>query len=72
MNGSAVHLRAPAELPALQLTDQQPQLLDLGSRCIMPGAKGVPLGQNSVALDLESSVPGALAGDDFRHLLQLS
>jgi hypothetical protein len=65
-------LRAPAEPPALQLPDQEPQLLDLGSRRIMLGAKGVPLGQDSIALDLESSVPGALAGDDFRHPLQLS
>ena len=27
-------LRAPTELPALQLSDQEPQLLDLGLRCI--------------------------------------
>jgi len=36
------------------------------------GAKGVPLGQDSIALDLESSAPGALGGDDFPHPLQLS
>ena len=28
-------LRAPAELPALQLPDQEPQLLDLGLRRVM-------------------------------------
>ena len=65
-------LRAAAELPALQLPDQEPQLLDLGLRRIMLGAKGVPLGQDSIAFDLENSVPRALGDDDFRHLLQLS
>ena len=38
-------LRAAAELPALQLPDQQPQLLDLGLR-------RVTLGQNSIVLGL--------------------
>ena len=38
-------LRAPTELPALQLPDQEPQLLDLGLR-------GVTLGQGSIVLDL--------------------
>ena len=64
-------LRAAAELPALQLPDQEPQLLDLGLRRVTLGANGIPLGQNSIALDLESSFPGALGGDDFSHLLQL-
>src|SRR4051812_28908913 len=41
-------LRAPAEPATLQLPDQQPQLLDLGSRRIVLGAKGVPLGQSSI------------------------
>jgi hypothetical protein len=45
MNGSAVHLRAPAELPALQLPDQEPQLLDL-RLC------RVTLGQSSIVLGL--------------------
>ena len=39
-------LRAPAELPALQLPDQEPQLLDLGL-C------RVTLGQSSIALGLQ-------------------
>ena len=56
--------RASAELPALQLPDQQPQLLDLGL-C------RVTLGQNSIALDLESNVSGALGSDDFIHIPQL-
>ena len=64
MNGSAVHLRAPAEPATLQLPDQEPQLLDLGLR-------RVTLGQNSIALDLESSVSGALGSDDFIHIPQL-
>ena len=70
-------LRAAAELAALQLPDQEPQLLDLGLRRIMLlanevalSASGIPLRQNSIALDLESSNPGALAGGDFGHLLQ--
>ena len=64
-------LRAPAEPATLQLPDQQPQLLDLGLRRIMLGAKGVPLGQDSIALDLESSVSRALGSDDFIHIPQL-
>ena len=71
-------LRAPAELPALQLPDQEAQLVDFGlGRVTLPanqvafGESGIPLGQNSIALDLEGSDPGALAGDDFHHLLQL-
>jgi hypothetical protein len=40
-------LRAPAEPAALQLPDQEPQLLDLGLR-------RVTLGQNSIALGLQS------------------
>jgi hypothetical protein len=70
--------RAAAEPPALQLPDQQPQLLDLGLRRVSFladevafGESGIPLGQDSIALDLEGSDPGALAGDDFHHLLQL-
>jgi hypothetical protein len=38
-------LRAPTELPALQLPDQEPQLLDLGLRRF-------PLGQSSIVLGL--------------------
>ena len=49
-------LRAPAELATLQLPDQEPQLLDLG-------LGRVTLGQDSIALDLESSDSGALGGD---------
>ena len=58
-------LRAPAELPALQLPDQEPQLLDLGL-C------RVTLGQDSIALGLQRAADsGAFGGDDFRHMLQL-
>ena len=57
-------LRAPAELPTLELPDQEPQLLDLG-------LGRVTLGQDSIALDLESSASGALGGNCFRHMLQL-
>ena len=64
-------LRAPAELPALQLPDQEPQLLDLGLCRVALGTNGIPLGQSSSVLDLESSDPGALRSDDFRHLLQM-
>jgi hypothetical protein len=70
--------RAAAELPALQPPDQEPQLLYLGlSRVALLAnevaldASGIPLSQNSIAFDLERSNPGTLAGDDFRHLLQL-
>ena len=70
-------LRAPAELPALQLPDQEPQLLDLGlCRVVLLtdevalSASGIPLRQNSIALDLERSDPGTLARGDFGHLLQ--
>jgi len=57
-------LRPPTEPPALQLPDQEAQLLDLGLRRI-------PLGQNSISLDLESTYPGVLSGNDFMHTLQL-
>jgi hypothetical protein len=53
MNGSAVHLRAAAELAALQPPDQETQLLDLGLGCIVLGAKDVPLGQNSIVFGLQ-------------------
>lgn len=60
MNGSAVHLRAPAELPTLQLPDQQPQLLDLGlcrvallADEVALGTSRVTLGQDSIMLDLQ-------------------
>jgi hypothetical protein len=33
-------------------------------------ASGIPLRQNSIALDLERSDPGTLARGDFGHLLQ--
>jgi hypothetical protein len=36
----------------------------------MLGAKGVPLGHNSIALGLQRYERGILSGDDFRHLLQ--
>ena len=71
MNGSAVHLRAAAELPTLQLPDQEPQLVDLGLRYIMLDAKGVPLGQNSIVLGLQRCDRAILPGNDFRHLSQL-
>ena len=66
-------LRAPAEPAALQLPDQQPQLLDLGLRRValresLGDASARP---DSIALDLESSASGALGGDDFRHMPQL-
>jgi hypothetical protein len=71
-------LRAAAELPTLQLPDQQPQLLDLGSRCVMLlanqialRASCISLGQNSIAFDLERSDPRAFGGDDFSHMPQL-
>src|SRR3954464_15391816 len=48
-------LRAPAEPPTLQLPDQEPQLLDLGL-C------RIPLGYDSIALDLESNVSRTLGG----------
>jgi hypothetical protein len=31
----------------------------------------IPLGQDSIVLDLESIDPGALRSDDFHHLLQM-
>jgi hypothetical protein len=43
MNGTAVHLRAAAEPPALQLPDQEPQLLDLGLRRLVPGPGSITL-----------------------------
>jgi len=53
-------LRAPAEPAALQLPDQEPQLLDLGLRYVVPltneitfGASGIPLGQDSIVLGLQ-------------------
>jgi hypothetical protein len=64
-------LRAPAELPALQLPDQEPQLLDLGLCRVTLGKDGIPLGQSSSVLELESTYPGAFGGDDFSHMLQL-
>src|SRR3954463_3066070 len=65
-SGSSRSERRPNR-PPRQLPDQEPQLLDLGLRRIMLGAKGVPLGQDSIAFDLENSVPRALGDDDFRH-----
>jgi hypothetical protein len=56
----------------LQLADQEPQLLDLGLRCIMLGAKGVPLGYNSIVRGLQRYERGILSGDDFSHLLQMT
>ena len=71
-------LRAPAEPAALQLTDQEPQLLDLGlGRVTLPAnevalrANRIQLSQNSIAFDLESSVSRALGGDDFSHMPQM-
>ena len=46
-------LRAAAELAALQLLDQQPQLLDLGLCRITLAADGIPLSQNSIMLGLQ-------------------
>ena len=57
-------LRAPAELPALQLPDQEPQLLDLGL-C------RVALGPSSIAFGLQRDERSILLGDDFGHLLQV-
>ena len=64
-------LRAAAELPALQLPDQEPQLLDLGLRRVALGAKGVTLDQNSIVLGLQRYERSILLGDDFSHLLQM-
>ena len=68
-------LRAPPEPPTLQLPDQEPQLLDLGLRRVTLlanevalGANCIPLGHDSIALDLESGVSRALGGSDFSHL----
>jgi hypothetical protein len=71
MNGSAVHLRAAAEPPALQLPDQEPQLLDLGLRRLTLLPNEVALGQNSTAFGLQRDERGILLGDDFGHLLQM-
>ena len=57
-------LRAAAELPALQLPDQEPQLLDLGL-C------RVALGKSSITLGLQRYERDILPGNDFIHLLQM-
>ena len=72
MNGSAVHLRAAAEPPALQLSDQKPQLLDLGLGHVTLGTNGISLGQGSSVFDLQRCQRGILPGNDFRHLLQMT
>ena len=71
-------LRAPAELSALQLPDQKPQLIDLSlgrvtllANQVALSASGIQLGQNSIALDLKSSASRALGGNNFSHMLQL-
>jgi hypothetical protein len=46
-------LRAPAELAALQLPDQEPQLLDLGLGRVTLGTDGIPLGQGGSVLSLQ-------------------
>ena len=64
-------LRAAAEPAALQLPDQELQLLDRDLSRVTLGTDGIPLGQSSSVLDLEGSDPGVLCGDDFHRLLQL-
>ena len=58
-------LRAPAELPALQLPDQEPQLLDLGLCRVTLGTEAV---SRSACNDAE--LRAFCCGDDFSHLLQ--
>jgi hypothetical protein len=53
MNGSAVHLRAPAEPATLQLPDQEPQLVDLGLGRVTLGTDSIPLGQGGSVLSLQ-------------------
>ena len=56
-------LRAPPEPPALQLPDQQPQLLDLRLGRLV-------FGPDSIALDPQRRDRRVLPGDDFGHLPQ--
>jgi hypothetical protein len=56
-------LRAPAELPTLQLPDQEPQLLDLGLCRLL-------LGLGSITLDPQRRNACILLGNHFSHLLQ--
>jgi hypothetical protein len=71
-------LRAAAELPPLQLPDQQPQLLDLGLRRftlladeVTLGTNCISLSQNSIMLSLQRCKRGILLSDDLRHPLQM-
>jgi hypothetical protein len=71
-------LRAAAELSALQLPDQEPQLLDLGLRRftlladeVALGTSCISLGQNSIMLSLQRCKRGILLSDDFHHPLQM-
>jgi hypothetical protein len=64
-------LRASPKSPALQLPDQEPQLLDLGLRRVTFGTDGIPLGQGSSMLSLQRDERGILLGDDFSHLPQM-
>jgi hypothetical protein len=71
-------LRAAAELPALQLPDQEPQLLDLGLRRVVLltneialNASCIPLGPSSISFSLQRDERSILLGDDFSHLPQM-
>jgi hypothetical protein len=55
-------LRAAAELAALQLPDQEPKLLDLGLRRLIPGL-------GSITFSLQRYDRGIVLGDDFDHPL---
>jgi hypothetical protein len=56
-------LRAPPELPTLQLPDQQPQPFELGLGGLLPGL-------SSITLDPQCHNGYVLLGDDFSHLLR--